>query len=61
MIQPSNIRQLNKNAANRIEQVQEETPHKTAAVRRPNTHHKNHPTEANPTYGTLLEKVRTNS
>ena len=36
-------RQLHKNAASRIEQVLEATPHKAAAVRPPTTHHKNYP------------------
>ena len=33
-------RQLHKNAANCIKQVLEATPHKTAAIRPPTTHHK---------------------
>ena len=36
-------RQLHKNAANNIEQVQEAQPDKTAAVRLPTTHHENYP------------------
>ena len=35
--------QLHKNAASNIEQVQEATPHKTAAIRPPSTHHENYP------------------
>ena len=34
--------QLHKNAANNIEQILEATPHKTAAVLPPTTHHKNY-------------------
>ena len=36
-------RQLNKNAANNIEQVQEATPHKAAALQPPITHHQDYP------------------
>ena len=36
-------RELHKDAASCIEQVLEETPHKTAAVWPPNTHHENYP------------------
>ena len=35
--------QLHKNAASHIEQVLEATPHKTAAIRSPTTHHENYP------------------
>ena len=35
-------RQLHKNAASNIEQVQEATLHKTAPIRPPTTHHKNY-------------------
>ena len=35
-------RQLHKNTASNIELVQEATPHKTAAVRPPTTHHENY-------------------
>ena len=35
--------QLLKNVANNIEQVLEASPHKTAAVRPPITHHENFP------------------
>ena len=35
-------RQLHKNAARNTEQVLESTPHKTAAVRPPTTHHENY-------------------
>ena len=34
--------QLHKNDASCIEQILEATPHKTAAVRPPNTHHENY-------------------
>ena len=34
---------LHKNAASNIEQVQEATPHKAAAIRPPTTHHGNYP------------------
>ena len=36
-------RQLHNNAKNNIEQVLEATPHKTAIVRPPTTHHENYP------------------
>ena len=36
-------RQLHKNAASNVEQVQEATPHKAAAIRPPTTHHENYP------------------
>ena len=36
-------RQVHKNAASCIEQVLEETPYKTAAVRLSTTHHENYP------------------
>ena len=36
-------RQLHKNAASNIEQVVEETRHKTVALRPPNTHHEKYP------------------
>ena len=35
--------QLHKNAGSCIEQVLEATPHKTAVVRLPATHHENYP------------------
>ena len=35
-------RQLHKNAASNIEQVQEATPDKAAAIRPPTTHNKNY-------------------
>ena len=35
--------QLHKNAARNIEQVLDATPHKTAAVRPPASHHENYP------------------
>ena len=35
-------RQLHKNAASKIEQDLEATPHKVAAVRPPTTHHENY-------------------
>ena len=35
-------RQLRKNAVSNIEQVQEATPHKAAAVWPPTTHHENY-------------------
>ena len=35
-------RQLHKNAASHIEQIQEIAPHKTATVRAPTTHHENY-------------------
>ena len=35
-------RQLHKNAASIIEQIQETAPHKTATVRPPTTRHENH-------------------
>ena len=48
--------QRHTNAASNIEQVQEATPHKAAAVRPPTTHHENYQNNTNQTYGTLLEK-----
>ena len=35
--------QLHKNAVSCIDKIQEEAPHKTAAIRSPTTHHKNYP------------------
>ena len=36
-------RQLHKNAASNIEQVQEATPHKAPTIRPPTSHHENYP------------------
>ena len=36
-------RQLHKNAASNIEQVQESTPHKASTMRPPTSHHENYP------------------
>ena len=51
-------RQLLKNAASNIEQVLEASPHKTAAIRPPATHHENYPRWSNQD---MAEKVGTNS
>ena len=36
-------RELHKNAASNIEQVQEATPHKAPTIRPPTSHHENYP------------------
>ena len=48
--------ELHKNATSYIEQILEETPHKTTAVQPLTSYHKNHPSKMNKTGGTLLEK-----
>ena len=49
-------RQVHKNAASNIEQVQEVKPHKASTIRLPTTHQENYPSWTNQTCRTLLEK-----
>ena len=54
-------RQLCKNAVSCIEQFLDATPHKAAAVRPPNTHHENYPSETKPDMWDIAGEVKTNS
>ena len=54
-------RQLHKNATTNIEQVQEETPHKTPTIRPPTSHHENYPKLDEPDMQDTARKVGTSS
>ena len=49
-------RELHKNAASYIKQIQEATPHETTAVQQITSHLINYPNKTNKTCVTLLEK-----